>query len=132
MLLFLVYAPFLAISQKSKSRLTIALCVVVWIGILVASYRSGGDLWDNPRYRATFAGLQASLAAWAWMEHKRLADPWLRRALLAAAAVLAWFLPWYLLRYYSFYWPVADFFKTLGLGFFSACLLILWDWARTR
>jgi hypothetical protein len=65
------------------------------------------------------------------MEQRRTGDPWLRRALISAAALIAWFLPWYLRRYTAFTWPVVDLFKTIGLGVVSAVLLNLWDWART-
>jgi hypothetical protein len=143
MLAFLLYAPILAFRRQNPNLngaggysektyfLTRSLCLAVWIVILIASFRAGADMWDNPRYRATFAGLQAALAAWAWVEHRRLKDPWMRRALLAFGAFLAWFLPWYLQRYTSFKWPVTEFFSTLGLGVASAFLLVLWDWART-
>jgi hypothetical protein len=102
------------------------------MGILVASFRAGADMWDNPRYRATFAGLQVSLAAWAWVEHRQMRDPWLRRAILSITAILAWFLPWYLRRYTGMEWPVVEFFSTLGLGLASAFLLTLWDWTREQ
>jgi hypothetical protein len=130
MLLFLIYAPLLALRKKEKHHFTLAIILIVWIGILVASFRGGGDLWDNPRYRAAFAGLQAGVVAWTWMEQRRTGDPWLRRALIAAAAIVAWFLPWYWRRYSAFTWPVVDLFKTIGLGVASAVLLNLWDWAR--
>jgi len=70
------------------------------------------------------------LVGWAWIEHRRVGDSWLRRTLISALAIIAWFLPWYLRRYTSLTWPIADLFKTLGLGFVSAMLLFLWDWAR--
>ena len=44
--------------------------------------------------------------------------------------VFAWFVPWYLRRYSAFEWPIVDLFKTLGLGFISAGLYWVWDWAR--
>ena len=87
-------------------------------------------MWDNPRYRAITAGLQAALVGWAWIEHRRVNDPWLRQVLISAAAIFAWFLPWYLRRYTPLTWPVVDLFKTIGLGFATAALLYLWDWAR--
>jgi hypothetical protein len=99
--------------------------------MLATAFRAGSDQWDNPRYRATYAGLQVCLVAWAWVEHRRAGDPWLRRSLLGIVAVLAWFLPWYLRRYYSFPWEISDPFKTLGLGLISLTLIALWDWART-
>jgi hypothetical protein len=138
MLVFLLYAPILAFRRQDSLQhngvagLTRILCIVTWLVILIASFRAGADMWDNPRYRATFAGLQAALVAWAWVQHQRLKDPWMRRALLAFGAFLAWFLPWYLRRYIHFPWPVSEFFSTLGLGIASAFLLVLWDWARTN
>jgi hypothetical protein len=130
MLAFLIYAPLLASRKREGRGFVLSLCLVVWLVMLVASFRGGGDLWDNPRYRAMFAGAQAALVAWAWMEHRRTADALMRRALLAVGAVLAWFLPWYLRRYTPLVWPVVDLFKTLGMGAITAFLLILWDWAR--
>jgi hypothetical protein len=126
----LLYAPVLAWRRGRRANLAPAVSLVVWLGILVASLRGGGDLWDNPRYRATFAGLQVALAAWAWVEQRRQPDPWLRRSLVGVGLVLAWFLPWYLRRYTLFAWPVDDLFKTLGLGLASAVLYWIWDWAR--
>ena len=126
----LLYAPLRAISQRSARGFTLGLSLAVWIVILAASYRAGGDQWDNARYRSAFAGLQVALVAWMWMEHRRSSDPWLRRVLVSVALILAWFLPWYLRRYTAFEWPVVDVFKTLGLGIASAFLFILWDWTR--
>jgi len=131
MLFFMIYAPILAVRKKDDQGFTRMLCLIVWVVILVASFRGGGDMWDNPRYRAAIAGPQAALVGWAWIEHRRVNDPWLRRALIGAAAVFAWFLPWYLRRYTSFNWPIVDLFKTLGIGFTTSCLLIIWDWTKT-
>jgi hypothetical protein len=135
MLALTIYAPVLALrSRRSRPRsqaFNLALSLIVWGVILIASYRAGGDLWDNPRYRTAFAGLQAALAAWVWIEHRRLADVWLRRAVMAIGAIFFWFLPWYLRRYTPFTWPVEDLIKTVGLGLMTAFLLVLWDWART-
>lgn len=126
----LLYAPLLAQRTRQKRALTLALCLVVWLVIVVASVRAGGDMWDNPRYRVTFAGIQASLAAWAWVEHRRVGDVLFRRATFFVGAMLAWFLPWYLRRYTPLVWPITDVFKTAGMGAATAFLLILWDWAR--
>jgi hypothetical protein len=132
LLALLIYAPLLALRRKDEGRFARVISLIVWLGILIASFRGGGDLWDNPRYREAFAGLQVALTAWALVEQHRVSDPWLRRALCGIAAILAWFLPWYLRRYTPAFWPVVDLFKTLGLGIASACLLALWDWARTN
>jgi hypothetical protein len=132
MLVFLVYAPILAIRKKAWRGFVPALILVVWFGILLASLRGGGDLSDNPRYRAVFVGLQASLAAWAWITQRRSGDPWLRRALFGIGAVFAWFVPWYLFRYYGLNWPIKELSTTFGLGMISASLLIGFDWIRVK
>ena len=123
----LAYAPLRALH---KGRLERALVLAVWLVILAASFRSGGDAWDNPRYRLTFAGIQLALAAWVWTEQRRAPDPWLRRVLVGAGLALLWFVPWYLRRYTHFTWPVADIFKTLGLGLASVVLYWIGDIAR--
>jgi len=128
---FLLYAPLRLLRKASSgARMERALSLAVWLVILVASFRGGGDAWDNPRYRMAFAGLQVALGAWAWVEQRRQPDPWLRRVLVGAGLVLLWFVPWYLRRYVHIDWPIADLFKTLGLGLASAALYWIWDWAR--
>jgi hypothetical protein len=131
MLAFLLYAPFLSMSKKDGRWFNLAVSFIIWAVVIIASLRGGGDLWDNPRYRAMFAALQAAMMAWAIIEHRRSSDPWMRRALTVSGVVLLWFIPWYLRRYTNFSWPVVDLFKTFGMGLASAFLLILWDWART-
>ena len=130
LLAFLAFAPVFALRQRSKRALVGIITLVIWLIILVAAFRGGSDMWDNPRYRAILASLQIALASAIWVEESQSRDPWLRRALLATGAVLVWFLPWYLQRYYSIGWPVTDPFRTLGLGLATASLLILADWAR--
>jgi hypothetical protein len=130
LLAFLLYASFLALRRGQGLDFSRALVLIAWLGILVSSFRGGGDLWDNPRYRTTFAGLLIALAAWAWVEQRRLADAWLRRALVGAGFFMGWLMLWYLRRYAHLAWPIEDLFKTVGLGFASAALYFLWDWAR--
>lgn len=132
LLIMLIYSPFLAFRRNGDKQLARVISLVVWIGILVASFRGGGDMWDNPRYRSAFMGIQVSLAAWAWFERRRTADPWLRRFGLGFAAIFAWFIPWYMRRYFGLNWPISDLFKTITAGVVSAVLLILWDWARSQ
>jgi len=126
----LIVAPLAALSRKNRRAILVVLSLLVWWGILLASFRSGGDLWDNPRYRVTFLAPQAAMAAWVLSEQWRKPDPWLRRVIIVFLFVLGWFLPWYLARYTGFDWPEVGVFKTLGLGLASAVLYLIWDWIR--
>ncbi|MCI0518885.1 MAG: hypothetical protein L0Z70_01340, partial [Chloroflexi bacterium] len=134
LLILLVYAPLRAFGKRAAAGfspwLERALSLTVWLAVLAASFRGGGDPWDNPRYRAAFAGLQAALVAWAWIEQRRQPDPLLRRVLAGLGLILAWLMPWYLRRYIHVDWPVEDFFKSLGLGAASAVLVWLADWVK--
>lgn len=125
----LLYAPVRAL-QKRERRSALGASLAVWLVILSASFRSGGDQWDNPRYRAAFFCLQVALVAWVWVNQQRQSDPWFRRMLIGVGFVLAWFVPWYLRRYTFLNWPVVDVFKTFGLGVASAILFWIWDWVR--
>ncbi|MBL7162431.1 MAG: hypothetical protein ISS57_07475 [Anaerolineales bacterium] len=125
----LLYAPLRAM-RRPRQWLILGVSFAVWIVIFAASFRSGGDQWDNPRYRVAFACLQIAIAAWVWVEQQRSSDPWLRRILVSAGLVILWFLPWYLRRYTPIEWPVIDVFKVFGLGLSSSVLYLMWDWAR--
>ncbi len=125
----LLYAPLRA-ARRPRDRVALLGSLACWGVILVGVLRAGGDQWDNPRYRVAFIALQAALVGWAWTQQRRAPDASLRRVLISAALVLAWFVPWYLRRYTPLDWAVVDVFKTLGLGFASAVLYWIWDWAR--
>ncbi len=134
MLPFLLVAPILLIKSQEKRKLLIGLAIVVWMGILIAAFRSGGDLWDNPRYRVVFIGLQAGLVAWVWYSQRDTKNPWLWRIILGLAIILAWFIPWYLQRSDQIIWPVDNVFATLGLGLVSVAIvfLVLYIWGRMK
>ncbi len=128
----LVYAFLHAWFKKGSDRFTRALTIIIWLGILIASLRGGGDQDDNPRYRATFASIQVALAAWGWVEQRQSADPVFRRALATVAFVIGWSFLWYLRRLYPIPWIISDPFKIIGLGLACGALYSLWDWARTH
>jgi hypothetical protein len=133
MLIFLVYAPVLTLRKKDNNiRLVRILLLIVWFIILLAAFRGGSDMWDNPRYRATFSSLQVVLVAWTLIELRRSSDPWFWRAIIVGVAIMGWFIPWYLQRYYSIGWQISDPFRTLGLGISTGILLCIWDWARMK
>jgi hypothetical protein len=129
---FLLAVPFLMWKRSHQKGLLISLTVAVWLGILVASLRSGGDLWDNPRYRVMLISLEAALVAWVWLEVRRQESPWLYRMIVSVCIMLAWFFPWYFQRYNWFEWPVEELFKTIGLGVACVYLYLLQDIARLK
>ncbi len=126
---FLIYAPLRAL-RKPRQWLILSFSAAIWLVIFAASFRSGGDQWDNPRYRAAFACLQIGVVAWVWVSQRRSSDPWFRRMLIGAGLVILWFVPWYLRRYTVVVWPVVDVLKVFGLGLSSAMLYLIWDWVR--
>lgn len=130
MLPFLLVAPLYVWGRKQGKRLALGLTLVVWTGILIASLRSGGDLWDNPRYRLIFISMQAVLVAWVWFEQRQSRNPWLARMVIGLAIFLAWFVPWYLQRFEYISWPIIDIFKTIGLGITSVILVFIWTFVR--
>jgi hypothetical protein len=123
MLPFLLVAPLVLWNLKDKRRLAVGMVIVVWLGILIAAFRSGGDLWDNPRYRVVFLSLQVVLAAWVWCVQKTNRSPWLRRGIIGLAIILLWFIPWYLQRSGLIIWPIDNVFVTLGLGLLTVIIL---------
>jgi hypothetical protein len=128
LLVLLLYASYLTLRRREWLRLPGALLLSNWALVFFASYRGGGDDWDNPRYRSTFAAVQLMLAAWALAQQREGADPWLKRALVGSALVMAWFIPWYLRRYAIFEWPIVELHQVIGLGLVSAALYAMWDW----
>jgi len=125
----LAYTPFRMLQVKERTRLWTGLLLAVWAGIVFASIWGGGDMWENPRYRVVFIGLQIPLAAWAVISYLRQPDRWLLRAAVVVGIMLAYFLPWYLRRYTPLIWPVVDLFKLITLGGMTGALYLLWDWA---
>jgi len=131
LLALLIYATYLVLRKGQLLKTPGSLIISNWVVVLVASYRGGGDLWDNPRYRSAFAGVQLVLAAWAWVEYRKSDDPWLKRAFGGALLMIAWFIPWYLRRYSAFDWPIVELHQVIGLGLASAALYAIWDWLAT-
>lgn len=127
---FLTYVPFRTFQHTRKDKLILPLSLVVWVMIIISSFRGGGDEWDNPRYRAAFLGLQVLVVAWVIVKYWRKKDPWLVRALVSFGILIAWFVPWYLRRYTTLNWPIEDLFKTVGLGIVCIVLYIMWDIIR--
>ena len=113
---------------SSRSSLSArALVIIVWLGILIAAFRGGGDQWDNPRYRVAFISLQAALFGWVWVAQRLKPDRWLWRVLIGSGIVIIWFMPWYLERYIYLSWPIQDVFVLLLLAIGSVILYWIID-----
>ncbi len=104
-----IIAPFLILAwirmwkenEQTKKRLIIWSVLFSTAWILLASMRSGGDLWDNPRYRILFLPVIALVAAWALDWAKAHKDRWLACLLWLDLIFNAVFFVYYLWRYYE-------------------------------
>ncbi len=99
----LIYAIFRVGKAESaeRRRWLAVFLTVVWLWILIASARAGGDQWDNPRYRTIFLPWMALLAGWGVQYAFQHKDRWLVRGLIVEGIFLAFFSEWYLSRYLS-------------------------------
>jgi hypothetical protein len=75
------------------------LSIVTWLWILLSALRAGGDLWDNPRYRAILFLWQAILAGYVWVWWRETRNPWFGRVLACEGMFLVVFTQWYVNRY---------------------------------
>jgi hypothetical protein len=101
-----------------------------WLMVLVASYRAGGDMWDNPRYRAGFAAFQLALAGWAIVQQRADRDPLLRRMAVVAVLEVGLLVFWYLPRYTAVPWSAGKVEVWLAAGVLLGGLYWFWDWRR--
>jgi hypothetical protein len=108
------------------------LAVSSWLLALVSAYRAGGDMWDNPRYRAGFAVFQIVLAAWAFLQQRGNRDPIFRRLLIFIFIQLVWLFIWYIPRYVAVPWEVGRVENRLLAGLGCGIVFWLWDWYRSR
>ncbi|MEO8354688.1 MAG: hypothetical protein ABI621_02125, partial [Chloroflexota bacterium] len=76
------------------------LSLLVWIWVLFAALRGGGDLWDNPRYRTILFVWQAIVAGYTWVWWRETRNPWFWRIVIMEFVFLAIFTQWYGSRYY--------------------------------
>jgi 4-amino-4-deoxy-L-arabinose transferase-like glycosyltransferase len=103
-----------------------------WLMALVSAYRAGGDMWDNPRYRAGFSVFQIVLAVWAFLQQRRDRDPIFRRLLIFIFIQMVWLFIWYIPRYVAVPWEVGRVENRLLAGLGCGIVYWLWDWYRSR
>jgi hypothetical protein len=80
-------------------RLLIWLACFSLVWVVVSSYRAGGDIWDNPRYRTILLPWLALVAAWAWDWALTRKNPWLGRIYLMEGLSVLLITNLYLTRY---------------------------------
>lgn len=131
---FLIAGTLLVLRLRVWKGIQGYLLVVIAVSALAAATRASSLQWDNPRYRAVLLTAQVVLAAWVWVETRRLGDPWLKRVAWIEAADLMLIQWWYAGRYWGL--PKTGLSRTLAglvvvtiglLGFF-----LLQDYRRRR
>jgi hypothetical protein len=130
----MLYALFAIwkVKPASERGTLIWLAGFMFLWIIIASIRAGGDMVDNPRYRSIFLPWLALLAAWSvqWAVQHR--DFWLARWLIVEAIFLGFFTNWYLSRYLKLwdrlpFWTMVVWIVGLsGLVLASGWLWDLW------
>jgi hypothetical protein len=120
---FLMYTSLAVVKRWKERRVLTFLVAAFWIVALIASYRTPGYLWDNPRYRTAYVAIQAVLMAWAWYNARSTGNRWLQRAGIALGGTTLIFLHWYAGRYLGT--PKLSLWATLGVigGFLVAYIV---------
>ncbi len=132
----LLYAPVAAykLPPGGGRRVWVWLAFFSWAWIVVCAVRAGGDQWDNPRYRLIFFGVEAIVAAFAWLAWREKPDLWLPRIVAAEVWCVLVLGQWYVARYYllGIHLPIL---VVLSLCLCGVLLIVaagwLWD-ARLR
>ncbi|MDP2966289.1 MAG: hypothetical protein Q8N39_09685 [Pelolinea sp.] len=118
----LMFSGFLLIwknQHRENKTVFLLFFILALVWTFVSSARAGGDQWDNPRYRSLFLVWMVFLAGWSWVETLRRRSPWLWRMLLLEVVYIAFFIQWYLSRYYDLFkrmnfWPMVRLLGIIG------------------
>jgi len=130
---FLLTAPLLWKRLPKQERMAWGwLSLAVWAWILVASFRAGGDQWDNPRYRLMLFFFQAVLAGQVWLRWRSGELPWLGSLLAIEGWDLLVFVYFYLGRYSNWDIPRLSLPLAAGLAGLGTAGILLWGWVRAR
>ena len=127
------FAPIAAFAlpagQRRKQWLWLSL--VVWVWILIAALRGGGDQWDNPRYRVILFAWIVMLAAMAFQQIKSGVGRWFWRICAVEAVILLVFGHWYTWRYLGLGFNIG-IRNTLVIAIGLSILVVLGDWLWAR
>jgi len=124
-------------TSRENRRLLLYLLAVSVVWTLVSSVRAGGDQWDNPRYRSIFLIWMLIPAAWAYLATLARRSPWLWRLLALEVVYIAFFIQWYLSRYYvdlhrMNFWPMVRLLGIIGFAIIFGGLLYDWIVKKIR
>jgi hypothetical protein len=99
----LIYGILVSIRMidRAERKWMVWLGLIVWVWILVASLRAGGDQWDNPRYRTILMPLICLFAARVWDWGRENHDRWLGRIFILEGIFLTVFTEWYVSRIFA-------------------------------
>lgn len=135
----LITCALLLRKEKSKDnrRLLLLFLFLTLIWTLISSTRAGGDQWDNPRYRSIFLIWMLIPAAWACVTTIKERSAWLWRLLALEFIYIAFFIQWYLSRYYGIFkrmnfWPMVRLLAAIGFVIIGGGLLYDWIIKKIR
>jgi len=107
------------VKERKEKRVLILFFIIIAVWTIISSARAGGDQWDNPRYRSIFLIWMAFVGGWAWVETISNHSLWLWRFLLVEIIYTAFFIQWYISRYYGLFkrmdfWPMIKLLLAIG------------------
>jgi hypothetical protein len=122
---FVAFAPFSAGTLPSgpRRRQWVWLSLIVWVWIIIAAVRGGGDQWDNPRYRVILLAWMALLVAQTVYAAK---TRWFGRILVVEGIILLVFTHWYVWRYLGVGFNLG-IRNSLAVALGAASLLVVGD-----
>ncbi|MGZ9167176.1 MAG: hypothetical protein ACXW4U_18555 [Anaerolineales bacterium] len=101
-MLILSFAAAAGQPAGRRRNLWMWLSLLVWIWILLAALRAGGDKWDNPRYRTILFLWQSVVAGHVWVWWRETRNIWFTCVVACEVVFLLVFTQWYGSRY--LYW----------------------------
>lgn len=130
MLPLLGYVPLgLRHTPKGLSRSLVFWAFLIVLGwSLLSSFRAGGDLWDNPRYRTLLLPWLAMLAAWAFHSARQYRDVWFTRLVFCEGIFLAVFSLWYANRSFRLELPFSFLQAVAATVILCAVVLLAGFW----
>lgn len=123
---FLLYSAGAVITSQRRQRdwglVWLVLMLVIWT--FVSSARAGGDLWDNPRYRAIFLPWLSLIVGWVWARLAQGRHPWFWRIVFLESTFVIIFTNWYLNRKYAVGLPIEIQYLLIGFVVLMVAVIV--------